>query len=527
MISGHAGAASAGAASIAASELPTSPATGLKRSNIDDADELLSSPSSSVGVSDDVAAAMASAIAANRKADVAMSVAAETLKPAPGAKTAQKRQAAAHPTDAAVEEPAAGLPTAAKKGRKGKSASETAGSSVSKQPIAAVLDFGSGRAVASAAATASVAGGVAASTSATSAAAGDDQAGRHASVLSSRISPRGHASTAAAIAAAAAVEVKAVSSAAPPRSTPGSCKAAAPAATSGSAASATSAGVEVDAEPQRDPAVGQAYESLLVNAATAEGGICKAILGCQLVQASVAGKQPEPRWGHAAVAVDDHRILVHGGQGEDGEARNDTYILDLAGLSGGSNSPSSLSAVWRSEGFTGVDTQPRVWHSMVHVKEKDWTVALGGVPSAEASNGASGSSNSNSGSAFGANGEQTDDLFVFDPTISLWYPPGVGGKLPSKRSGHSMTLVPNARLPNASSASSSATDTEPMIVVFGGIREKNGRNTWLNDLYVWPVSSHKWVHLPTTEGRAPMPRCYHAAAAVGSKLVVFGGNSGE
>ena len=52
-------------------------------------------------------------------------------------------------------------------------------------------------------------------------------------------------------------------------------------------------------------------------------------------------------------------------------------------------------------------------------------------------------------------------------------------------------------------------------------------------MHVWPVGAggrpgaSKWIGLRTIEGRAPMPRSYHCAVAVGSKLVIFGGSSGE
>ncbi len=47
----------------------------------------------------------------------------------------------------------------------------------------------------------------------------------------------------------------------------------------------------------------------------------------------------------------------------------------------------------------------------------------------------------------------------------------------------------------------------------------------MNDVHVWTLRGpSKWVSFRTIEGRAPLPRSYHSVVAVGSKLVVFGGN---
>jgi len=48
----------------------------------------------------------------------------------------------------------------------------------------------------------------------------------------------------------------------------------------------------------------------------------------------------------------------------------------------------------------------------------------------------------------------------------------------------------------------------------------------MNDVHIWALrGASRWVALRTIEGRAPMPRCYHCATAIGSKLIIFGGNN--
>lgn len=68
-----------------------------------------------------------------------------------------------------------------------------------------------------------------------------------------------------------------------------------------------------------------------------------------------------------------------------------------------------------------------------------------------------------------------------------------------------------------------------MIVVFGGLATRGANSdVFTNDVHVWALrGASRWVALRTIEGRAPMPRCYHCATAVGSKLLIFGGNNAD
>ena len=56
-------------------------------------------------------------------------------------------------------------------------------------------------------------------------------------------------------------------------------------------------------------------------------------------------------------------------------------------------------------------------------------------------------------------------------------------------------------------------------MVFGG---SNG-SQYYNDVHQYIFTSGSWVQ-PTIQGTPPSPRANHAAAVVGGKLYVFGGN---
>lgn len=256
---------------------------------------------------------------------------------------------------------------------------------------------------------------------------------------------------------------------------------------------------------------------------------------------------PVPRWGHAATLLkpDGGEMLINGGESIDGTTLADTYILSVpsSGASSSSARPS-----WSMAPFSP-DAPMRKWHSLVHWRaaERGWILALGqlGDPKQDLAQQSGHQSSSSLQSPRSSTSSSTrkdsappeeenpctvDDLSTFDPSCSLWFAPAVTGRVPINRHGHSMTLVPKARMPQASALQR---DSEAVVVVFGGVRStintKKGthRMQYLNDLYAWPVSSHKWHHIATTEGRAPKARSFHSAVAVGSKLIVFGGTDGE
>lgn len=92
--------------------------------------------------------------------------------------------------------------------------------------------------------------------------------------------------------------------------------------------------------------------------------------------------------------------------------------------------------------------------------------------------------------------------------MQLWYPPSVSGVIPSGRSGHTATILP---------------DTDE-LVVFGGVKGTKFQNS----LAVLDTARWKWS-APKIKGEPPRPRSYHSATAIQGKngksqLVIFGGN---
>jgi hypothetical protein len=58
--------------------------------------------------------------------------------------------------------------------------------------------------------------------------------------------------------------------------------------------------------------------------------------------------------------------------------------------------------------------------------------------------------------------------------------------------------------------------------------EEGASFTWFNDLHVLQQEGGSWKwHAPVTLGDAPTPRAAHAAAAVGGRMLVFGGRCAE
>lgn len=95
-----------------------------------------------------------------------------------------------------------------------------------------------------------------------------------------------------------------------------------------------------------------------------------------------------------------------------------------------------------------------------------------------------------------------DDLFVLDTVTLSWsHPMQLNKSGPTRRAAHSTCAVSDK------------------LVIFGG-KDPTARR---NDLHVFNIESRKWItDLPLT-GIPPAPRSFHAACAVGHRIVIFGG----
>lgn len=192
---------------------------------------------------------------------------------------------------------------------------------------------------------------------------------------------------------------------------------------------------------------------------------------------------PSPRWGHTMTKLDGNRILVYGGQSFDAETGRPTILSDI-------HVYDMSKCIWykpvNSEGV------PRQWHSATYLPERKLLISFGGE-----------TTNPKNGKV-----QSTDQVMVLDSEIMLWYPPSVSGTVPTGRSGHTATILPDSN----------------DLVVFGGVKGSK----WQNSLAVLDISRWTW-RVPKISGNAPRPRSYHSATPTRgangkSQLVIFGGN---
>lgn len=187
---------------------------------------------------------------------------------------------------------------------------------------------------------------------------------------------------------------------------------------------------------------------------------------------------PCPRWGHTMTDIGLNRVLIYGGQSFDETFKlpvtmSDLHVFDVD------------KQIWfkpfNCEGL------PRQWHTSTYLPERQLMISFGGE------------SITKTGKA-----KTNNQVMVLDTEIMLWYPPSVSGDVPSGRSGHTATLIPE-------------TDE---LVVFGGV----SGSKWLNTVSV--LDTFRWVwRTPKVQGSAPKPRSYHSATACsGGRILIFGGN---
>lgn len=92
----------------------------------------------------------------------------------------------------------------------------------------------------------------------------------------------------------------------------------------------------------------------------------------------------------------------------------------------------------------------------------------------------------------------------FSGALAEWSSPLIDGKPPPARGGQAGVLLGN------------------LFIVFGGTYFKD-KFQYLNDLWVIDTDAMEW-HKPKAAGKAPSPRYGHAAAVVGTSVYVFGGS---
>ena len=139
--------------------------------------------------------------------------------------------------------------------------------------------------------------------------------------------------------------------------------------------------------------------------------------------------------------------------------------------------------VWSKLTTTGEKPGPRDSHSAVFVGHK--MIVFGGT-----------------------NGfKKMNHIHVLDLVTKEWVRPECKGTPPSPRESHTATLVGDER-----------------IVIFGGSGE--GHANYLNDLHILDLRTMSWTS-SELKGDFPVPRDSHSTLAIGNKLIVYGGDSGD
>jgi N-acetylneuraminic acid mutarotase len=108
----------------------------------------------------------------------------------------------------------------------------------------------------------------------------------------------------------------------------------------------------------------------------------------------------------------------------------------------------------------------------------------------------------------GTNGfKKVNETHILDLYTKEWIKPKCEGTPPSPRESHTATLVGNERL-----------------VIFGGSGE--GDANYLNDLHILDLRTMRWSSIEVN-GDLPVPRDSHCSLAIGNKVIVYGGDSGD
>ncbi|XP_019426710.1 PREDICTED: rab9 effector protein with kelch motifs-like [Lupinus angustifolius] len=183
----------------------------------------------------------------------------------------------------------------------------------------------------------------------------------------------------------------------------------------------------------------------------------------------VLGFNPSERWGHSACFSNGLMYIFGGCCG--GMHFSDIQCFDFEKMS------------WSKVATTGEKPGPRDSHSAVLVGHK--MIVFGGT-----------------------NGfKKVNDTHILDLETKEWARPICEGTPPSPRESHTATFVDDERL-----------------VIFGGSGE--GDANYLNDLHILDLRTMRWTS-PELKGDLPVPRDSHITLAIGNKLVVYGGDSGD
>ena len=181
------------------------------------------------------------------------------------------------------------------------------------------------------------------------------------------------------------------------------------------------------------------------------------------------GAAPDSLVGHSTVAVGSELFIWGGGDGK--RAHSGLNIIDTSYMS------------WSRPTASGSQPMAHVGHSAVCADAKMFV--------------------------FGGYGQRQywNELVVLDTGIMAWMRPHTSGAPPAQCVLHSATLAGGS-----------------MVVVGGALDEKP-----IDQIAALDLSTMRWSRLggSTWEGIRPLPRFGHAAEAIGGRIFLFGGTTGN
>ncbi|KAL7082153.1 hypothetical protein ACP275_14G081900 [Erythranthe tilingii] len=189
-----------------------------------------------------------------------------------------------------------------------------------------------------------------------------------------------------------------------------------------------------------------------------------------LVYPKMFGANPSERWGHSACFFNGLVYIFGGCRG--GVHFSDVLVCNLSTMA------------WNILKTSGQGPGPLDSHGAVLVGHK--MLVFGGTNGSKKVNG----------------------LHILDLLSREWSQPLCIGNPPSPRESHTINVI-----------------GEDKLVVFGGSGE--GESNYLNDLHFLDLKNMEWSSPNVRGNLLPAPRDSHSSVAVGNRLFVFGGDSGD
>ena len=248
----------------------------------------------------------------------------------------------------------------------------------------------------------------------------------------------------------------------------------------------------------------------------------------------VTGEVPQPREGHCAHVV-QQSLFIYGGSSSDLHMdMHDMHVLDLANMNWAAVDtcadndatcyvpPKAARIACASSGsemyvFGGYRGEYMNTVSVFDSEQLSWRPT---TPVGERPHGRQGATLTRLGDRFVLFGGATDtgafnDVFLLEEDASAWSRPVVTGEKPLGREGHSAALIGTSA-------------TTPKLWIFGGKGKVHGHDQPLDDMHYLDYDAHTdsyaWHAAEAVGGGGnSTARSFHAAAVLGSRMMLFGG----